>query len=541
MKKAIRAIVLSLSLILACNPLTAWAVADISESDLLGQWITSQLITDPATKIPVQQLFVVNLMEDGIGSYIDNQDPEIKASGMGVMVNWKMDSDKLILTYQNNPEKHVFFSVVINNGFVNLVSANQITIPKQASNNQAAKQVEASSAEKAQTTPENIHVKTGDKPVLMDEQGIKISLTGKYTDNSNVIELEAIIENNHELNIGIRQSAIANGWEASVAPLMGNNPVSSGAKAKRPIYIYKEDISAETYQELETLKLTFSIQDEYGNKLFDYRTGTVYFDDHTGIPENIPQKNICSPDELVGKWVEIHDQDTMTLFADGSGENSYIQYRSATSYSKHDQEAFTWNLAGSELLIEEGYSTFREKLGGKFNITRENDELVLAQGNLVYKKVRQPIKLKMGETAKTDMMTFSPSKYSYASRVSNIVQPTTGGIMFSPGDGLVWAIVHCQISSPNREKISGKQWSLSLDYKDGIVYSSSDSGMHYIEGGSYKLSQAPEFSSSSNLESRIAFKVAEKMKNDKSSPLKLIVQLPSKEYGYQIFEYDILR
>ena len=147
----------------------------------------------------------------------------------------------------------------------------------------------------------------------------------------------------------------------------------------------------------------------------------------------------------------------------------------------------------------------------------------------------------MGEKAETDMMTFMPSKYSYASRVNDIVKPTTGGIMFSPGDGLTWAIVHCQVSSPNRERISGKQWKISLDYKDGIVYSSSDSGMHYIEGSSHKLSQAPEFSSSSNLESRIAFKVAEKMKNDKSSPLKLIVQLPSKEYGYQIFEYDILR
>ena len=124
------------------------------------------------------------------------------------------------------------------------------------------------SAETAGAVSNNEESGAGKEKVIIDRDDIRIYLTGEHSalDNCNGIsgnfmfQVECIIENKGNNAIGaVEYDGVINGWSlGSTYGMNGANNIQPGTKAKSNIWFTTEDTEVISYDELESMSLTFT-------------------------------------------------------------------------------------------------------------------------------------------------------------------------------------------------------------------------------------------------------------------------------------------
>ena len=98
-----------------------------------------------------------------------------------------------------------------------------------------------------------------DGTVLLDQDGILVTLTGKVETMGTLMELEVIVENNSSKGIYVNVSSSSiNGWEVFGA---GIADIGAGKKKKGDLMFTLDDASISSPSEIEELELTLSVAD----------------------------------------------------------------------------------------------------------------------------------------------------------------------------------------------------------------------------------------------------------------------------------------
>ena len=134
---------------------------------------------------------------------------------------------------------------------------------------------------------EDKYVVDGEETVLIDRDDFRLYLTGEYESNDNVngvsgnfmSHLSCVVENKGDEEISsISYSGVINGWSLGSSHVMsGTNGVRPGTKAKTDIWFTTEDTEVTSYEDLETMELTFEVKDEDYDTMFEVSTGVVHF------------------------------------------------------------------------------------------------------------------------------------------------------------------------------------------------------------------------------------------------------------------------
>lgn len=134
---------------------------------------------------------------------------------------------------------------------------------------------------------EDKYVVDGEETVLIDRDDFRLYLTGEYESNDNVngvsgnfmSHLSCVVENKGDEEISsISYSGVINGWSLGSSHVMsGTNGVRPGTKAKTDIWFTSEDTEVTSYEDLETMELTFEVKDEDYDTMFEVSTGVVHF------------------------------------------------------------------------------------------------------------------------------------------------------------------------------------------------------------------------------------------------------------------------
>lgn len=134
---------------------------------------------------------------------------------------------------------------------------------------------------------EDKYVVDGEETVLIDSEGFRLYLTGEYTatDDTNgnngdfMSYLSCVVENNGDEEIGyITYSGTINGWSlGSNYTMLNVEGLQPGAKAKTDIWFTTEITEVTSYEDLETMELTFDVKDEDYFTMFEVSTGVVHF------------------------------------------------------------------------------------------------------------------------------------------------------------------------------------------------------------------------------------------------------------------------
>ncbi len=107
----------------------------------------------------------------------------------------------------------------------------------------------------------------GERLDIFEQDGINVYLTGEVVDEGlQFLRMEAIIENNSDKNIQVRYNGVANGWSVKNSVMGGGDAmVNAGSKAKSYIWLLYDDLDIANYNDLETLSLTFTVEDSDDN------------------------------------------------------------------------------------------------------------------------------------------------------------------------------------------------------------------------------------------------------------------------------------
>lgn len=138
----------------------------------------------------------------------------------------------------------------------------------------------------------------GEKTILIDREDFCLYLTGEYTANDNcngisgnfMFYLNCVIENKGDKVIsGVKYNGIINGWSLGSNFTMSDTyGIQPGTKAKTHIWFTTEDTEVASFEELESMNLTFVAQDEEYKDIFEEATGNVYFH---ATAEDVQQAN----------------------------------------------------------------------------------------------------------------------------------------------------------------------------------------------------------------------------------------------------------
>lgn len=134
--------------------------------------------------------------------------------------------------------------------------------------------------------PEDKYVVDGEETILVDNDFVKIYLTGDYsiTDYCNRIrgnymtDLICVVENKSDETIEeVGYYATINGWSLKYKHGMNNaSNITPGAKIESYIWFTTEDTLVTTFDELDTIALTLVIETESGST-FEEKTGLLHF------------------------------------------------------------------------------------------------------------------------------------------------------------------------------------------------------------------------------------------------------------------------
>lgn len=251
-------------------------------------------------------------------------------------------------------------------------------------------------------------------------------------------------------------------------------------------------------------------------------------------------QNAIPAEQLAGEWIAQDDMSTLTF---GDTRVDYVIYRSKRSKTYGDRDYF---LVDDFIYVDqpEVNRLNIEVADGEYRLSNDSWTFIKKGGALAVAQEAEMIPVEMGQPAETDLMTFTLTGFTYAQRVDGgTLKPAEHGAMLGVGEGQVWAVVDFNISSPTGAEITGDQWDLTLEYKDGITYLSRDNGGNkfYTEGGGVNTRpEAAPFRSTSLIEGRAAMKVDDKMKDDKTSSLKLTVRIPTSSGQDARFVYTLV-
>ncbi len=159
---------------------------------------------------------------------------------------------------------------------------------------------------------EDKYVVDGEETVLIDNGDFRLYLTGEYSsiDGVNGVSgdfmsyLSCVVENNGDEEIGyITYSGTINGWSLGSNYTMSNvNGVRPGTKAKTDIWFTTEDTEVTSYEDLETMELTFEVKDEDYDTMFEVSTGVVHFhatpEDAAAAEETAVEPEAAASDEV---------------------------------------------------------------------------------------------------------------------------------------------------------------------------------------------------------------------------------------------------
>ena len=159
------------------------------------------------------------------------------------------------------------------------------------------------------------YVVDGEKTILIDEPEIVIYLTGKNEaiDNCNGISgnfmfhLGCVVENKSDEAIGsIMFNGVINGWSLGSNYTMSNTSgIQPGTKAKTEIWFTTEGTEISSLEELESMNLTFVVEDENYQSIIEVSTGEVHF--HAS-PEDAAQPEAEAPAVEEALAVEAADE-----------------------------------------------------------------------------------------------------------------------------------------------------------------------------------------------------------------------------------------
>lgn len=110
--------------------------------------------------------------------------------------------------------------------------------------------------------------------VLLDQNGILVTLSGKIETMGSMMQLEVIIENNSSdpIYLNVTGSSI-NGWEVFGS---GVADIGAGKKKKGDLMFILSDAEIERPDQIEELELTLSVANaDTWNKIFDADTITL--------------------------------------------------------------------------------------------------------------------------------------------------------------------------------------------------------------------------------------------------------------------------
>jgi len=111
--------------------------------------------------------------------------------------------------------------------------------------------------------------------VLMDKDGVKIYLTGTFTEYTNALGIDCVIENNTDCEISITYNGTVNGWTTGNYYLA---KVKANSKAKEDITLMTDDFGVATSADVATMDLTFEIEDaETYDTITTHSTGMIVF------------------------------------------------------------------------------------------------------------------------------------------------------------------------------------------------------------------------------------------------------------------------
>ena len=399
----------------------------------------------------------------------------------------------------------------------------------------------SNSTNNEQTTPsEDVYLSSGDQYVVLHENGLKITYVGRVKYYPNSMEIPIIIENNSGIDTRILCGTVANGWQTHAA--YTGSIIKNGAKAKQSFFLYFDEIDFTTYEEIQTLQLIFTAKDEYGNCLLEKESAVLH-------PNADTNSEFFLTEDFVGEWREINNRDMIIFNSDGTGRSSYVKWSSSNSYSKYDNEIFTWKLKGDTLAIDTQNSTFRKDINGSFDIAKDGDFIKLEKNGLVFIKPPHTTNLSIGDSATTDMMSFSLTQFQMAQEIyvntriiPTYLKPCKDGTGYNAGDNLTYALPEFEVMNLDKEPVKGSDWEIMIDYNNGFIYyGNGDSSIDqpYIEGAGYGAKQAPTLKPLVKGKGKTAIEVSKILQDDHQSPLKLIVRLPSHEFGMEYFEYDL--
>ena len=107
----------------------------------------------------------------------------------------------------------------------------------------------------------------GERLDIFEQDGINVYLTGEVVDEGlQFLRMEAIIENDSDKNIRVCYNGVANGWSVNNSVMGGSKAtVNAGSKAKSYIWLLYDDLDIASYNDLETLSLTFTVEDSDDN------------------------------------------------------------------------------------------------------------------------------------------------------------------------------------------------------------------------------------------------------------------------------------
>lgn len=124
---------------------------------------------------------------------------------------------------------------------------------------------------------EDLYAADGEKLVVLDRDGVLVYLTGDTGNSSNTIPLNAVLENNSGRSISVLYRGTVNGWDMGNNTYLNNEPLDDGVKSKVQIIIWPQNVDVASFEEIDTMTLSFTVRDADGNELFVEKTGTIYF------------------------------------------------------------------------------------------------------------------------------------------------------------------------------------------------------------------------------------------------------------------------
>ncbi|MDO5324459.1 MAG: hypothetical protein Q4G06_10590 [Clostridia bacterium] len=115
--------------------------------------------------------------------------------------------------------------------------------------------LESVQAELAKRKPQSSE--DADNPVLIDQEGIYMYLTGNHEvwgyEDSWYLDLEVVVENNSDVTVSIlADGSSINGWNVAG---FGITDTQSGKKQKGSIELYLTDAEISTFEEVEEIEL----------------------------------------------------------------------------------------------------------------------------------------------------------------------------------------------------------------------------------------------------------------------------------------------